>query len=383
LKQALLVSAAAALPENYLLATPRFAADDVLLRGKDRMIVRSLRYLDLEMPAEPFTSWITPVEFFFVRNHMAEPITLDLDSWRLAVTGEVEHPLSLSYRDLKKLASATVVNTLECAGNGRAFFQPHVPGVQWQRGAVGTAAFAGPRLGDVLRRAGLKATAKHVMFRGLDVAPGKVPPFIRSVPLDKALDPDTLLAMQMNGAPLTKHHGFPARALVPGWIGAASVKWLTEARVLDHEFDGNFMKPGYRLPRQPVAPGSEVKPEETAAITALGVKSIIARPADGARLKLETTTIAGAAWAGEIGMVKVEVSTDGGQKWQMAQLSREQAPYAWRLWQHRWKPPARGNYVVMSRATDSLGRTQPATASWNPAGYLWNGIDQVGVHVEA
>src|SRR5262249_20604243 len=148
-----------------------------------------------------------------------------------------------------------------------------------------TAKFSGPRLADVLQRAGMKASGKHVMFRGLDEVPGKVPPFIRSIPIEKALDSDTLIATHMNGAPLTKHHGFPSRALVPGWIGAASIKWLTEIKVLESEFVGNFMSPGYRYPNQPVKPGEPVKPEDTHVLTALNVKSVISGPIDGATVK--------------------------------------------------------------------------------------------------
>jgi len=262
--------------------------------GKAGMIVRSARFLDLEMPLEFFDSWITPVPHFFVRNHMHEPASLDVDGWKLSITGEVETPVNISLADLAKLESHAVTNTLECAGNGRGFQQPKVPGVQWQRGAVGTARFTGPRLRDLLQRAGVKTTGKHVMFRGLDEVPGKVPPFIRSIPIEKAIDPDTLIATHMNGAPLARHHGFPARALVPGWVGAASCKWLAEIKVLSQEFEGNFMKPGYRMPNQLISPGGEVNPEDTHPITALGVKSIIAGPSDGSTVK-SSVRIHGAA----------------------------------------------------------------------------------------
>jgi sulfite oxidase len=380
LSTALLSSAALTLGH---LAWPQAGEAVSLTPGKEKLIIRSLRYYDLETPVTLLNSWITPVDLFYVRNHMSEPTTFDPDAYRLAVTGEVQHPLSLTLADLKKLSTATVTNTLECAGNGRAFYQPHVPGVQWQRGAVGTGRYTGPRLKDVLARAGVKPSGKHVAFKGLDEPPGKVPPFIRSIPIEKALDPDTLLAMQMNGAPLLKHHGYPVRALVPGWIGAASCKWLTEIRVLDHEFDGNFMKPGYRLPKEPVAPGAEVKPEDTISITRLKVKSLITQPAEGATAKLGWIQIKGAAWAGETDVTKVEVSTNGGRAWNPAQLGHDHAKYAWRLFEYAWKPSKPGAHTVMSRATDSLERMQPAQAAWNPSGYLWNGMDQVNFHVEA
>lgn len=348
--------------------------------GEDGLIVRSFRFLDLETPVEYFSTWLTPVPRFFVRNHMHEPSELDAATWRLSIGGEVEKALTLSLPDLKKLEPHTVVNTLECAGNGRGLYRPQVPGIQWQRGAVGTARFTGPRLRDVLQRAGVKASGKHAMFHGLDEVPGKVPPFIRSIPIEKALDSDTLIATHMNGAPLTKHHGFPARALVPGWIGAASCKWLTEIKVLDSEFVGNFMSPGYRLPNQPVKPGDAVKPEDTHPVTGLNVKSVIAGPVDGLRLKPGRVAVHGVAWAGEADIAKVEISTDGGASWKPATLGREQARYAWRLWRHEFTAKA-GDYSILSRATDSQGRVQPEAAVWNPSGYLYNAIDQVKIHV--
>ena len=348
--------------------------------GEDGMIVRSLRFVDLETPVEYLNTWLTAVPHFFVRNHMHEPSELRADDWRLTVGGEVDKPITLTLTELSKLASHSVVNTLECAGNGRSLHRPQVPGIQWGKGAVSTARFSGPRLGDVLQRAAVKATGKHVMFRGLDEVPGRVPPFVRSIPIEKALDADTLVATHMNGAPLTKHHGFPARALAPGWIGAASCKWLTEIKVLESEFVGNFMSPGYRFPNQPVNPGDAVMPEDTHPLTALSVKSVISGPLDGSSLKTAKIAVHGAAWAGEADVVKVEVSTDGGKTWSRATLGHDHAHYAWRLWNYDWKAQG-GDYTILSRATDSQGRTQPATPVWNPSGYLYNAVDQVRIHV--
>src|SRR5713226_4066794 len=289
--------AAGATPSILSWALPQPQSVD--FPGEDGMILRSFRFVDLETPVEYFNTWLTPIPHFFVRNHMHEPSELDANDWRLSLGGGVDKPLTLSLAELSKLEAHSVVNTLECAGNGRSLHRPQVPGVQWGKGAVGTARFSGPRLGDLLQRAGVKSSGKHVMFRGLDEVPGKVPPFIRSIPLEKAMDGDTLIATKMNGAPLMKHHGFPARALVPGWIGAASCKWLTEIKVLDKEFDGNFMKPGYRMPNQPIPPGGDVNPDDTHPITALGVKSIIATPNEGSMLKSRSVHIHGKAWAGE------------------------------------------------------------------------------------
>jgi DMSO/TMAO reductase YedYZ molybdopterin-dependent catalytic subunit len=349
--------------------------------GEDGMILRSFRFFDLETPVEYFDTWLTPVPHFFVRNHMYEPVQLDAHEWRLSVGGEVEKPLTLSLADLSKLETHSVVNTLECAGYGRGFQRPQVPGIQWGKGAVSTARFSGPRLRDVLRRAAVKPTGKHVMFRGLDEVPGKVPPFIRSIPIEKALDADTLVATHMNGSPLTRHHGFPARALTPGWVGAASCKWLTEIKLLDAEFVGNFMNPAYRFPNQPVKPGDAVKPEDTHPVTALSVKSVISGPSDGATIKTAKVAVHGAAWAGEADIAKVEISTDNGATWNPGKLGRDQARYAWRMWSYDWKPAKPSDYTILSRATDSQGRTQPSTPAWNPSGYLYNAVDQVKIHV--
>jgi sulfite oxidase len=361
-------------------AMPSTQSNSIEIPGEDGMIVRSFRFVDLETPVEYFNSWLTPVPHFFVRNHMHEPSELGAEDWQLTIGGEVEKPLTLTLAELSKLEIHSIINTLECAGNGRGLYRPQVPGVQWGKGAVGTARYAGPRLRDVLQRSGVKATGKHIMFRGLDEIPGKVPPFIRSIPIEKALDSDTLIATHMNGAPLTKHHGFPARVLVPGWIGAASCKWITEIKVLESEFAGNFMSPAYRFPNQPVKPGESVKPEDTHPLTALTAKSVIAGPRDGARLRAGRVAVHGAAWAGEADVVKVEISTDSGATWTSANLGHEQSHYAWRLWSYDWTAKD-GDYIIQSRATDSQGRTQPAVPSWNPSGYLYNAVDQVRIHV--
>jgi sulfite oxidase len=370
---------AGAAPSVLSRALP-LAQGEIDMPGEDGMIVRSFRFVDLETPVECFNTWLTPVPHFFVRNHMHEPAELNPGDWRLSVGGEVEKPVTLSLAEISKIETHAVVNTLECAGNGRSLHRPQVPGVQWGKGAVSTARFSGPHLRDILQRAGVKSTGKHVMFRGLDEVPGKVPPFIRSIPIEKAMDSDTLIATHMNGEPLTKHHGFPARTLVPGWVGAASIKWLTEIKVLETEFSGNFMSPGYRFPNQLVKPGDSVKPEDTHPLTGLNVKSVISGPSDGSNVKAGTVHVHGAAWAGEADVVKVEVSTDGGTAWNAAKLGHEQAHYAWRLWSYEWKTKG-GDYSVLSRATDSQGRTQPATAVWNPSGYLYNASDQVKIHV--
>ncbi len=354
----------------------------IAIPGKDGMIVRSYRFYDLEMPVEFMTDWITPVNHFYLRNHMFEPAKINPATWKLTVSGEVTKPLTLTLSDLEKIPVHSVTNTLECAGNGRAMQAPKVPGVQWGKGAVGNANFSGPSLKAILDQAGVKDSGKHVQFRGLDQVPGKVPPFVRSIPIEKATDGDTLIATHMNGAALTLHHGFPARAITPGWVGAASCKWLTEITVLDKAAEGNFMSPGYRFPNNPGKPGEPIKVEDTHALTALTVKSVIAAPGEGAKLKPGPQVVRGVAWAGEADVTKVEISTDGGATWNPAELGKDKAKYAWRLWSYNWKPAKSGDYVILSRATDSQGRVQPESAIWNPSGYLYNAYDQVKVYVQ-
>ncbi|MSV27454.1 MAG: hypothetical protein EXQ52_01730 [Bryobacterales bacterium] len=356
---------------------PLDAAD----RPKKDMIVRSARPLDLEMPLDGFSTWITPVERFFVRSHMYIP-KVDAATWRLKIEGEVETPLSLSLDDLKKLPRTELVSVLECAGNGRSFYEPGLIGMQWTHGAVGNGRWAGVRLADLLTKAGMKASAREILFNGADVPIGTMPDFVRTVPVGKSLDPNTLLAYEMNGEPLSEAHGFPLRAVVPGWAGDSWVKWLTNIEVRDKEFDGFFMKTAYRYPVRPVAPGAVVDPADLAPLEAIRPKSVIASPLAGARVGQGVpVTIRGAAWAGAAPVARVEVSTDSGRTWQNARLGSERARYGWRLFEHNWTPPGPGSYVLMSRTTDGSGATQPFAQDWNPSGYQWNVVHQVRVEV--
>ena len=349
------------------------------------MIVYSEEYLTREMPVSLLDNWITPTEHFFVRNNEHMPRINPAD-WKLSISGEVARPQTLTLGELLKIEPRRVTNTLECAGNGRAFFQPRIPGVPWTRGGVGNAEFRGPSLGALLRQAGAKTTARHVAFRGAPLRSSD-PPFMRSIPMDKALDPDTIVVTEMNGSPLTPEHGYPARALVPGWIGSASIKWLTEVRVLTHQFEGYFMDSAYRLPAHSgeadgANASSPAKGERGSVITSLPIKSIIAAPEDGSHIDSNAPVrIFGAAWAGTSTVARVEISTDAGQSWQLAALGSEHARHAWRLWDFEWYPREEGTYVILSRATDSQRRSQPLEMAWNPGGYLWNAADRVRVIV--
>jgi len=349
--------------------------------SKDQLIVRSARPQDLETPAHLLTSWITPNELFYVRSHFYTPAIREAE-WTLRIDGEVDASLTLTLDTVRQFASKTIAATLECAGNGRSFHDPPVAGVQWGKGAVGTARWTGVPLAEVLRKAGIKPSARYVWFDGADVGVGTAPDFIRSLPIEKAMHQDTLLAYEMNGERLPTPHGFPLRAIVPGWEGAYSMKWLTHITVSDRNHDGAFVQAAYRLPRWPVSPGTLVSPADTVPVTELSVKSIVTEPgADSVIHAGGSVTIAGFAWSGEAQIRRVDLSTDNGRTWSSARLGRDQAPYAWRRFEFVWRAMEPGSHVVLSRATDARGRIQPVVAEWNPGGYLWNAIDQVRVHV--
>jgi DMSO/TMAO reductase YedYZ molybdopterin-dependent catalytic subunit len=300
----------------------------------------------------------------------------------LTIDGEVERPLTLTLDDVKGFDRITAVRTLECAGNGRSFFNPKTPGAQWGGGAVGTARYEGVRLVDILQRARIRSTGKHVLFNGADEPPlPTAPDFVRSIPLEKALHPDTLLVYTMNGEPLPPVHGYPLRVIPAGWIGAACVKWLVNIRVLPQAHDGHFMVNGYRIPKSPVTPGEKVEPKEMVSLSGLEVKSLITMPPPDASVPAGRVLITGAAWAGEADIARVDVSVDFGRTWQPARLGSEQNRYAWRLWEYDWTAHVPGSYLILARATDSAGRTQPIEQIWNPSGYLWNVIDRVRVNV--
>ena len=350
--------------------------------GKEKLLVRSLRPPDYESPVALLDSFITPVEHFYVRSHLPVPPGLDGATWSLAVDGEVNSPASLSLDEIRKLPSTTVTMTLECAGNGRAFFEPPVAGIQWGKGAVGTARWTGVRLADILKRAGVKSTARFVYMNGADRPLGTMPDFVRQLPIEKATHPDTIIAYDMNGQPITPLHGFPLRAIVPGWEGAYSIKWLTSLRVADRESDSFWVATGYRYPTKRVAPGATVDAKDMAPLTGLVVKSLITRPLDGVTVGPGKVDVAGFAWAGETDISRVEISTDHGASWQPARLVGEQAKYAWRRFEFTFEATRPESYLILSRATDSQGRAQPMAPPWNPSGYLWNAPDSVRIEVK-
>jgi DMSO/TMAO reductase YedYZ molybdopterin-dependent catalytic subunit len=253
-------------------------------------------------------------------------------------------------------------------------------GTQWAFGSVGNGRWTGVRLRDVLQKAGIQNSAREILFDGADIPLGKMPDFRRTIPTAKALHPDTLLAYEMNGQTLPVEHGFPLRVIAPGWASDSWVKWLQHIEVLDHEFDGFWMKSAYRHPPGPVAPGTAVNATDMVPVTDLNVKSVIATPT--AWTKPGSVRVQGTAWSNASPVAKVDVSTDGGKTWKPAKLGGRPTEYGWRLWQIDWKP-TEGEYKLISRATNVVGQTQPLSEEWNPSGYLWNVAQPVNITVSS
>jgi DMSO/TMAO reductase YedYZ molybdopterin-dependent catalytic subunit len=378
-----LIAAAARLGVTSVAAVlvPRGAWTQAVADKDPRLVSRAVRPPDFETPVELLDSFLTPPELFFVRNHM-QPPQVDESVWTLAIDGDAASAATMTLADLRRLPTTSVTMTLECAGNGRAFFDPPVAGIQWRKGAVGTARWTGARLADLLERTGVRSTATHVWMAAADRPFGSQPPFVRQIPIDKARHRDTVIAYAMNDRPIPRVNGAPLRMIVPGWEGAYSVKWLNRLTVSTRAHDGFWVASSYRYPTMAVAPGATVNVRDTAPLQGLVVKSLITRPADGALVVPGRLAIAGYAWAGEAGIARVDVSIDGAS-WQRARLTGPALAYTWRRFECDVDLKREGVHTILSRATDTRGAAQPTTPQWNPSGYLWNAPDQIRIEAAA
>ena len=319
---------------------------------------------------------VMPNAHFYVRNHFQIP-RLDPDAFRLSVGGLVELPLSLSLADLRSMKSQTLVVTLECAGNGRSLFDPPIEGEKWNLGAVSTAEWTGVPLAEVLARAGARANARDVVFRGADggTVAGDAGPirFERSLQLDQC-DADVLLAYGMNGEPLPIQHGYPVRLVVPGWYAVAAVKWLTDIELIDRPFAGHYQAEKYwyewerdgQVVREPV--------------TLQQVRALITDPAPNREVGRGELTVRGVAWSGAAPIARVEVSVGGGS-WQDTRLVSERKRHSWQWWELITRVAEPGVVGLRARAFDLAGRSQPDRAEWNRLGYGNNGIHEVPVRI--
>jgi DMSO/TMAO reductase YedYZ molybdopterin-dependent catalytic subunit len=348
------------------------------LADDSRLLVISEAPFNAETTLPRHMGAITPNAAFYVRNHFSVPEVAAAE-WRLAITGALETPVELTYEDLRALPSRTLLVTLECAGNGRVAMQPQVEGEPWGFGAVSAAEWTGVPLRNVLAFVGLSPATREIVVVGADrgyvAAADEVIPFARSLPLDQALHPDTLLAYAMNGEPLPPEHGFPVRLIVPGWYGMAAVKWVERIEAIAHSFHGFYQVERYIMARP------EYGETDTTPLTKIAMRSLIMAPADGAASPRGSQIIRGLAWSGGAPVSRVEVSVNGGVTWETVAWTSEPTRYAWRSWEYEWRAEGSGEVSLQSRAIDEVGNIQPAEPLWNRLGYANNAIQTVRVSI--
>lgn len=337
--------------------------------NSDELVYLSREPLNAETRIEQQQGAITPTSRHYVRDHFTIPAPAD----RLVIDGAVRTPLDLDADDIRALPARSVVVTLECAGNGRAFLDPPVAGEQWRTGAVSTAEWTGASLRAVLEKAAPLASAVEVLCVGADTG---VPAgsgmdariaYERSLPIADALRDDVLLAYAMNGSDLPSEHGAPLRLVVPGWYGMASVKWLARLRLIERTFDGFFQAKRYVVGDRPLR---EIAP-----------RALITWPHEGERLQASAFDARGYAWSGRGDVARVELSTDGGRTWRDATLAARLSRYAWREWHCTVAPLARGELELLARTVTTDGATQPLMQVRNSLGYENNAARPVRIEI--
>jgi DMSO/TMAO reductase YedYZ molybdopterin-dependent catalytic subunit len=364
-------------------------AEPLAIPGKEGLSVFNNRPLVAETPAHLLDDEVTPAKYLFVRNNGLAPAPqqLDPEKWTLEIAGEsCVKPITLTLNELKeKFEHHTLQMVLECAGNGRSEFNPPATGNQWTTGGVGCPTWTGVRLRDVLEQAGIKPDAVYIGYYGADLHLSgdiKKSSISRGVPIQKALEDESLLVFAMNGEDLPMENGHPLRLMFGGWAASTCGKWVKRIVIRDREHDGEKMKGhSYRMPRYPVAPGTKIPAEDMDIIAAMPVKSLVTFPkSGGTHPAAESLSIRGHAWTGEGDIREVHVSLDFGITWQKAELRPARNRYAWQHWKAELKLPKKGYYEIWARATDSQGRSQPMVLpGWNPEGYLNNTCHRVAI----
>ncbi|MBT8107226.1 MAG: sulfite oxidase [Gammaproteobacteria bacterium] len=379
------------MPQGLIPAALAQTDEPFVIPGKDGLVVLNDKPVNAETPAHLLDDRVTPASRLFVRNNGIPPVTddVDVDAWELSFGGEsIERELTLTVADLKeKFEHHTYQLQLECGGNGRSEFVPPASGNQWSTGAVGCPQWTGVRLRDVLDYVGYREDAVYVAYYGADTHlsgdPDKAP-ISRGAPIEKALQDECLIAWAMNGEDIPLMNGYPLRLVISGWPASAAGKWLRKIVVRNQVHDGPKMTgTAYRVPCEPVAPGTEVPDEEMCIIESMPVKSLITLPKSGLTHQLaETLPMRGHAWAGDRAVVAVHVSMDFGATWQEMQLEKPVNRFAWQHWNGEVSFPEPGYYEVWARATDDAGRSQPMVLpGWNPKGYLNNACHRIAVQV--
>jgi len=353
------------------------------------LIFHTREPINAEPPIEKLREhFITPVGLFYIRNHGDIPV-IDPHSYRLRVNGMVERDLELSLDSLMNdFPKHTVIATVQCAGNRRnqLIAVAPVPGeVPWQEGAIGNNVWGGVPLREILKATGVKEHAQHAAFMGADdvFRQNKNVGFGGSIPIDKAWNKEVLLAYEMNGKPLEPTHGFPLRTIVPGYIGARSVKWLTEITLQEMPSQNYFQAHAYQL--FPAHINAETADwNKGLQLGELSVNCVITTPQQGSMLSDEIVSIKGyAASGGGRKIVRVDVSTDGGETWTIATITEGNEPWAWAFWEAKLKLED-GNHELIARAFDSSSNTQPSDPKhvWNFKGYMNNAWHRVKVQVK-
>ena len=382
---------AANMPGGLIPAALAATEEPFTIPGKDGLRVLNDKPINAETPAHLLDDEVTPASRLFVRNNGIPPAAESIDpaAWSVEIAGEAcDNPTTFTLAELKeKFEHHTYQLQIECGGNGRGEFNPPAKGNQWTTGAVGCPRWTGVRVRDVLESCGIKPDAVYIGYYGADVHlsgdPDKVV-ISRGVPMAKALEDETLLVWAMNDEDLPLLHGYPLRLLAAGWPASASGKWLQKIVIRNVVHDGPKMTgQSYRVPCQPVAPGTDVPDEDMCIIESMPVKSLITDPPSGIDHKLgDKLALRGKAWAGDLAVSELHVSTDFGATWTQATLKAPVNRLAWQLWDAEVEFPQPGYYEVWARAVDSNGRSQPMVLpGWNPRGYLNNACHRIAVQV--
>ena len=357
------------------------------LPGKVPLIRRSYRPPNFETPLDFFREPITRNDAFFVRYHLASIPQVNAKSWRLKVGGDAaKQPLELDLASLRKdFPAAELIAVCQCSGNRRGMFQPHVQGVEWGVGAMGNAKWIGVRLKDVLQKAGVIDNAVEVAFDGADgPAMPATPDFVKSIPVERAMDDSTLIAFEMNGKPLPHFNGFPARLVVAGWTGTYWMKHLTTIDLRSKPQGGFWMNPAYRIPAGLFPTVDHFKTQETPQnqpITDIVVNSLVTSVVDGQRVKKgQMVEVAGVAWDGGRGIRDVEISLDDGHSWFLALLGKDLGRFSFRTFSHKFRVGDAAP-IIKVRAYNTRGDTQVEKLVMNPAGYHHNVVQRIRLEV--
>ena len=354
--------------------------------GKGAMIVQRSHPPLLETPMATFDADVfTPNDQFFVRWHWADiPTAIDVERFRLRVHGAVTRRLSISLAQLLRMPRVELAAVNQCSGNSRGFFSPRVAGAQWGHGAMGNARWMGVRLRDVLDRAGVRCGAAAVRFNGLDQpALPAAPDFAKALAIDHARDGEVMIAFAMNGEQLPLLNGFPLRLVVPGWYSTYWIKMLDEIEVLAAPDPGYWMNKAYKIP---TTPGASIRPGTkdfaSVPINRMIPRSWVTSLADGQRIAFDPVIpVGGIAMGGDIGVARVDVSADGGQRWHRAVLGPDHGRYSFRRWDAEVPLRRRGVTTLMARCWNSAGVAQPMTPNWNPSGFMRGVVEATRIMV--